>query len=348
MPRPALPGAPGQRDHGPVGGEKAGAVVVDRGRGQARHAVRRGLPFPVTTCPWPPGPAAPSRGAADQGPSGTVAVLRHVHDPRPQVRDLFRRQATPGQRAQPVALGEHVRRRGSGRAWPAACSATFRSRNACRFPMPVSSSNKSPGLQVRSADVQDVRSVLGQRLRARRAGQHPGQIDDPHSRGRPVPVGQRLGRCVADLGDGHHRPARQGPALRVLGPLLPGADHAAAHLAADQAPPPARTRPAGPPRRRRPRRVADSVEPEFLQDLRGVVERAVQLDVAAVPRGDDPGDRPTFRRAWGIDPAAVWPARPGGARTGRTPGWPRHGARPRSRAGSGRSAAAIARWRPGR
>ena len=75
--------------------------------------------------------------------------------------------------------------------------------------------------------------MLGQGAGAGRPGQDARQVEHPDARQRPIAVGQRLRRAVADLDDLHQRQRGDGGGLRVLGPFVHGAHHAAGALGGD-------------------------------------------------------------------------------------------------------------------
>ena len=79
--------------------------------------------------------------------------------------------------------------------------------------------------EVGAGDLHHVRAVLGQRAGAGGAGQHPGQVEDPHSRQGSGTLGQGFGRAVADLVDLQQGQGGDGGGLGVLCPLIHGADH---------------------------------------------------------------------------------------------------------------------------
>ena len=70
--------------------------------------------------------------------------------------------------------------------------------------------------------------MLGQRLAAGRAGQHPGQVERPDPRQGSIACGHRLGGRLADLDDLEQRQGGHGGGLRRRQPLRFVADQGAA------------------------------------------------------------------------------------------------------------------------
>ena len=87
--------------------------------------------------------------------------------------------------------------------------------------------------QVRPGDLQDVGAVLGQGAGAGRPGEDPRQVEHADARQRPIAVGKLFRRALADLDDLHQRQRGDRGGLRVPGPFVHGAHHAAGALRGD-------------------------------------------------------------------------------------------------------------------
>ena len=186
--------------------------------------------------------------------------------------------------------------------------------------------------------------MLGNGLGAGGPGQYPGQVDDANAGGRAVAVGQWLGRRITDLGDADDGQAGQGTALGVLSPLGLGADDSTADLTGDEG----RFELEGVAAGNRGiylLRGRGVVQTQLGEDRRAVAEGRVQLDVAAVAGGDDPGHQQVVSgHGAGVEGGS---RRPGG-RAGRSAGQPRRGGRRPPRPGFGQCASATVHWPPGR
>ena len=153
--------------------------------------------------------------------------------------------------------------------------------------------------ELRRGDVQHVGAVLGERARARRAGEHAREVEHAHAGQRPVAIRERLGRGVADLLDLEHGLRCEQRPLWMCEPFVRCAT----------------CRRAQPLRRERvlelegaamPRGGGDFLgrcvraQTEFGEDARRVVEAPVQVDVAPVAAFEDRRDgwhAPLRRRA---------------------------------------------------
>ena len=87
--------------------------------------------------------------------------------------------------------------------------------------------------QVRRGDLQHIGAVLGERACARGPGEHAREIEHADPCQRTVAVGQLLRRAVADLDDLHQRQRRDRGGVRVFGPLVHRANHAAGTVGGD-------------------------------------------------------------------------------------------------------------------
>ena len=157
---------------------------------------------------------------------------RNIDQPRPDRRQLLRRQAADAQGAGTISLREHIR---------LAHQPAQHIDIARRAQIELRRQLAVPGIQflvaqvgqMRGGDLHDVGAVLGQRARAGRAGEHARQVEHADARERPIAGRQRLGRAVADAHDLHQRQRGDGGGLRMSRPFRLRAHHAAGALGGD-------------------------------------------------------------------------------------------------------------------